>query len=549
MTGKDQRVIFSLNGNNGLPKRLEAFDDFNAVRDRPAAMTTSLVSLGFIKAAIRRSARFWCALAVVGLLVGIGFNVKYPSAYKASTSVLITYGPNDNPTSAVLDNQAIAQSRSVAQLALRKLGLQESVGGFAATISASVVTDRVILITVSAPSSAAAVTRANAVAAAFLQFRAEQMDTAQQLLLKSLQQQLDQAKQNVASINSQISQLSAQPTSSAQQADLKNLKAELGQAANQAAVDQQTISGTRASTATASAVTGSVVLDPAVPLAHSKLKYLLIYALTGFAVGLALGLGIVVVRAIVSDRLRRRDDVAYALGAPVKLSVGSVRQSRRRPGRRGPTATSDSDVQRIAAHLRGTVSASVGRPAALAVVPVDDAEVAARSLVSLAVSRAEEGQRVVLADLADGRPAAMLADSKAPGIRSVRIRDVQLTLAVPDRNEIAPAGPLGRARAGAQRSEFTDAVASACGSADLLLTLVTLDPSLAWEDLAMWATSAVVVVTAGRSSWAKIHAVGEMVRLAGLSLTSAVLVGADKTDESLGVPEHPGALTGIGDLG
>ena len=32
---------------------------------------------------------------------------------------------------------------------------------------------------------------------------------------------------------------------------------------------------------------------------------------------------------------------------------------------------------------------------------------------------------------------------------------------------------------------------------------------------------------------------GEMIRLGGTSLTSAVLVGADKTDESLGVPQHP----------
>ena len=46
---------------------------------------------------------------------------------------------------------------------------------------------------------------------------------------------------------------------------------------------------------------------------------------------------------------------------------------------------------------------------------------------------------------------------------------------------------------------------------------------------------AVAVVTAGRSSWTKINAVGEMIRLAGTRLVSAVLVGADKTDDSLGV--------------
>ena len=53
------------------------------------------------------------------------------------------------------------------------------------------------------------------------------------------------------------------------------------------------------------------------------------------------------------------------------------------------------------------------------------------------------------------------------------------------------------------------------------------------------------VVTAGRSSWTKVHAAGEMIRLAGTSLASVVLVGADKNDETLGVAQHPDALTGI----
>ena len=36
MTDKDQTGIFSLNGNNGLPERLEAFDDYNALENQPA---------------------------------------------------------------------------------------------------------------------------------------------------------------------------------------------------------------------------------------------------------------------------------------------------------------------------------------------------------------------------------------------------------------------------------------------------------------------------------------------------------------------------------
>jgi hypothetical protein len=102
-----------------------------------------------------------------------------------------------------------------------------------------------------------------------------------------------------------------------------------------------------------------------------------------------------------------------------------------------------------------------------------------------------------------------------------------------------PMGPLPAAASAARPWSATGALAAAYDSADLLLTLATLDPVLGAEHLPGWATDVVVVVTAGRSSSAKIHAVGEMTRLAGLPQPSAVLIGADKADVSLGVPWAP----------
>jgi hypothetical protein len=87
-------------------------------------------------------------------------------------------------------------------------------------------------------------------------------------------------------------------------------------------------------------------------------------------------------------------------------------------------------------------------------------------------------------------------------------------------------------------------LAAACSAADLLLTLAVLDPSLGADHLASWARGAVVVVTAGRSSAARIRAVSEMIRLSGTSLVSGVLIGADKTDESLGLTGKPDAEHG-----
>lgn len=544
MIDKDQTVTFSLNGNDGLPERLEAFDDFG-VEAPPAALSPALVSLGFIRGALRRGARFWCALAVLGLVIGVGICIKFPPAYKASTSVLITYGPDENPTEAVQDNQAIAQSKTVAEMAMAKLGVHQSVSSFTAATVVTVVTERVLQITVSAPTSDEAVSRANAVAAAFLKLRASQIETTQKLLMQTLQNQLTQDQKAVTAANSEINRLSA--TAPTDRSRLKSLQNRLLQAQNQAAVDQQAIQQANVNTGTLASVTGSTVLDPALAANHSKLKNLVLYGAIGLIAGLVVGMALIVVRTIVSDRLRRRDDVTHALGAPVKLSVAAVRLSRWRPGHHGLAAAGLAAVQRIASYLGAAEPHTIRGTATLAVVPVDDPRVAALSVASLAVARAREGRTVVVADLARGAPLATLLHAQDPGVHRVSVRDARLFLVVPDRGDLAPAGPIGEADA--QQSEFTAAVRTACVSADLLLTLVTLDPSIGAEHVATWATSAVAVVTAGRSSWAKIHAAGEMMRLAGLPLSSGVLVGADRTDESLGVAERLGALSGRAGLG
>ena len=540
---KDQMAALSLNGGSDLPERLWAYEDFTAVEDRPADSAVGLVSLGFIRAAIRRSAWFWCTMTVVGLLAGFGLYAKAPPAYQASTSLILTdLLPGSSPGSAILDDQAVAQSRTVAGLAVRKLGLRQSVSSFLAAYTVTVISPRVLLITVNAPSSTDAVSRANALATEYLRFRAYQLVTEQQLILKSLDQHITQAKQHISSISNQMSQLSAQSASSSQQARLSRLRTQRSQATVALNVLVQNTNNSQAGTQTeiVSEVKDSRVLDPAAPILHSRLKHLLIYIATGMILGLALGLGIVVVRALVSDRLFRRDDVTRALGAPVKLSVGKVRLTRWLPGRRGLAAARGADVNRIVTHLGRAVPPSSRGSAALAVVPVDDPQVAALCLVSLAVSCAQEGDQVVVADLCSGAPAARLLGAKDTGVRAVSVNGAHLVIVVPPRDDVVPVGPLPRTSRQTQPAPAGELVA-ACSSADLLLTLATLDPSLGGEHLPTWATDAVVVVTAGRSSWTKINAVGEMIRLAGTRLVSAVLLGADKTDESLGVIHTPGA--------
>ncbi len=486
------------------PEQVRDYDNFAGAEEPPAAeLTAGLTSLRFIGRALRRRAWLWCATAVAGLVIGLGLLRVLPPAYQASTSVLLTHNPTEDPGAAINTDLTLSQTRAVAQGALGRLGLRQSVGSLLAAYTVTIVTDRVLLITVNAPSSNEAVRRGQALAAEFLQFRADALHIQQRVVLATVGQQIAVAGRLVKSTTEGIAQLPAQPASATQPAALHHLQA-LQQQANVALAGLEQTAASYP-VITAAMVAGSGVLDAAaaIPRPHQVVRF---YLAAGFFVGLVLGLGIVMVGALASDRLRRRDDVAYALGAPVSFSVGSVHSARWLPGQLRLAAARGRDMRRIGAHLRRAVRAGSAR-AELAVVSLDNAQVVALSLVSLAVSCAVEGQRVLLADLTDGAPAARLLGVREPGVREVCVHDARLVVAVPDRHDVAPVGPLRPAAPRAQAGSATEDLASAYESADLLLTLVTLNPALGAEHVATWATDVIVVVTAGRSPAAKIHAV------------------------------------------
>ncbi|HEY1704927.1 MAG TPA: hypothetical protein VGG75_34960 [Trebonia sp.] len=547
MTDPDQKVASLMNGDGSRHRRPTAFPEFAASADQPSDVATGLVSLGYVWAAVKRRWRTVGALAAIGVLAGAGAYVKFPPAYKAEASVYITYASTENPTSAVDDNQTIAESHSVASLAMKKIGDHESLGAFASSYTVTVVTDSVLQITAGAPSASQAVAKANAVATEFLKFRAGEEQASAAAQLHQMEAGLAPDQNIVSNLNWQIWKTGQEPSSQAQQNQLKSLHTQETQASLNLTTLEQTISQNKTGSQTLPAVTGSVILDPGNLLAQSKTKSIGAYALYGLLGGLGVGLAIIVIGAVTSDRLRRRDDIARALGAPVRLSVGNVRLGGLR-GKSGVVeAARSADVQRIVAYLRGTLPTGTRR-ATLAVVAADDPKVAALSVTSLALACAADGRRVVLADLAKGAPAATLLDHGGPGVDRVTFREAELTLAVPGADEVLPRGPFNSGGA-ARRSRFTQEVSDACGSADVILTLATLDPGLGGEHLGTWADHAVAVVTAGASPWSRLQATGELVQIADVKLTGAILVGADKNDWSLGQAPDPDALLGIGGLG
>jgi capsular polysaccharide biosynthesis protein len=516
-------------------------DEYTYVDDRAADRGTGVTNLAFIKATLRRRRRFWLTFTVLGMVLGLGLALKAHPVYQASTSLLLTpqAAPGEASGAPILNEQSIAESRVVAGLALAQLGLRENISTFQASYTVTAPTDRILIITVNSPSGSEAVSEANALATQFLQFRANLVEAAQNLEVKALQQQLDQAQQHVSSIAAQIKQVSAQPASATQQSELKDLQTQENQAVGSLTLIQESNTQNKVSTQITSygVVHDSRVLDPAgLTPQHSRLKRLIEYAFIGLIGGLAVGMSIVVVGALISDRLRQRDDVARALGAPVKLSVSAVQRGHRRRGGRRRTAAWGTNVKRVAAYLDTAVPSSAHGPANLAVVPVDDIHFPAACLVALAASCAQRGLRIVVADLCENAPAARELGAGDPGVRMVSTQGANITVIVPDRDDVLPVGPL---QGSTSRVQAAEPVAAACASADLILVLAALDPSLGGEHLAGWARGAVAMVTAGESTAARIHAVGEMIRLAEMSLISGVLVGADATDESLGVLSMP----------
>jgi capsular polysaccharide biosynthesis protein len=495
--------------------------------------TGGLVSLAFFREALRRATWLWCLTALLGLVIGTGLYVRYPPAYHAQTSVLLVDEANQDPAVEVLTDQNLAESEPVAARVVRELGLRQSVASLQAAYSVTPITYTVLQFEVGAPSAAAAVQRASALATAYLQYRAKYAQTQEQQEVAQLNQEASAAQQSFEAIDTQISQLPTTQLTPPQKLQLDSLQTQLADQKQ----TMQYATGTEAATkaSTAAMVSGSYILDPPTLIAHSRVKGAALYVAGGLFVGLVLGMALVIVAALLSNRLRRRDDVAAALGAPVRLSVGSLRAPGRLPALPRRAAKRDRDVKRVSAYLQGRVSGSSRGPASLAVVAVDDPQTVASAVASLARARVRAGGQVVVADLSSGAPLARLLGAKGPGVHDVSQDGGRLLVAVPERDDLTPVGPMGDGSSPALWAQPDEAVVAAYSSADLLLTLVTLDPALGADHLATWASEAIAVVTAGRASAEKVNSAGEMIRLAGIRLDSAVLIGADRNDESLGV--------------
>jgi capsular polysaccharide biosynthesis protein len=518
--------------------------------------TSGVVTVGFLLAALGRRRKLWVTLAVLGLVIGGGLFHRLPPSTSATTTIFVPAGPVGNASDQINTDVALAQSEAVGNAVVQELHLPGTGQKFLGSYSVTSPSDQVIVVMLNAPTAAEATQWTNAVAAEFLKLRSAFAEAEQTQQEENYNAQVAQAQAKLTTITSELSDARS---SGADQSKISQLEQQQTLQSNAVSEARQTATSLilTSRVSTQEEVQFSRVLNPAALIHKSKVKSALTYVGGGLIGGLVLGVAIVIVGALLSEKLRRRDDVAYALGAPVLLSVGRLHEGLLRRGRvmraLRPRATRirERDMRRLVRYLRGAIPLGPAGAKSLAVVAASDPATVAEAVVTLATELGREGTRVLLADLSDGHKAGRRLGVTDPGLTLSRVgpKGKGFFLAIPAADDPAPAGPLSPAGSDAADLESAEAesaiaepaapesvknLAWVASTADVVLSLVSLDPAGGGFHLATWATTAVAVLTAGESSALYTRSIAEMVHTGGVRLHSGVLVAADKNDESLG---------------
>lgn len=508
----------------------------------------------YLRSALRCDRRWWVLAALLGAVLGVSTVFLLPPNSKASTTMLMVHPTNFDGESAMATDLSLLGTREVATRTVRALGLDEPPEAFQGSVSAEPVTTVVLRVNVSAPDDESAVRRVNALTREYLDFRAAELRSLSSGTISGYKSRITTMQEQVSAITRDYSIVAARGEAGQDQAI--ELLARRSQLSSQIVDMQRAVED--ASLTSESAISSTHVLDAATLQPRSEKRALVLNGGSGLIAGTALGVALVLFRALTSTRVRRRQDVSLALRTPVRLSV----RSRGRPERRFPLgglkslhrAWHGQDLAAMAQTLAGALSApghaarqtrkvregggrrrgapERARPISrdgLALAAMGNSAAAADILGATADLMREDGRSVLLVDLS---PSGAL-QKWAGGGGGVRRRTPRGGAEPHD--VVRPPGALELATAPRTDDESdVGQLAERWAAADVVLVLAGVDPGVDAESLASWVGQVVPLVTAGESTPELLETTAELVRAAGLGLPFALMVGADPHDESLG---------------
>jgi capsular polysaccharide biosynthesis protein len=480
----------------------------------PGVVQGSWVSLHYLRSALKRQWRVIAATTSAGVLLALTALILLPAPTTASSTVLLTHSATDDPLTAIESDESLLGTRTVSESVVSQLGLPLSPEQFRSTFTSTQLSTELIEIDLRAPTRSEAVTRLNTLARTFLEFRNEQLKNVSESTIQANDNQISQLQDAADELTKQYDSAIADDHGQLA-SDILGRKS---QQLEQIAVLQ---SQNQAYQVQVDALTSaSQVIDQAAVIPVSQPKRLVLGVMSGLVLGGGLGLAIVFVHALLSNSLRRREDVATALSRPVRFSAGAVRGLA--PWREGRRRRNLAVLARgLASAVPDDASGRVG----VALLGIGDLRSAATVLVAAARILQDAGDDVFLVDLTRE---GWLTQATPAG----------LPVHHPQEREGPTYGRLSLATSADNGPAADDPLHEAWVAADVVLVLGEIELGVGAGHLSIWADEVVLLVKAGKATAEFLRSVSRMLTRSGPNLEFAMLVGADHTDESLGVPRR-----------
>ena len=501
----------------------------NETADRADANPGSLgalVTFHYLRAAVRRRLLRCLLAGIIGLLLAGIWLWAVPTSPTASVTIMLAHDVRADPVSAMTTDVGLLTTRTVADRTVQRLGLSMSPEALLASVTVVPPNSNQLLeITMTAPNEGETLRRLDRFTSEYLAFRAQQVSAQSNEIIKGYQDRVDDLQKALDAVETRIDSVHSSGDTGQRLTDAVTQRSQLTDAIG---VLQDKIQQTELQRD--SVVRASMVIDPPALLKQAGLRHTLLVLVSGLLLGLAAGVGLAVVQGIVSDRLWLRVEVASALEAPVPLGVRRLAPLARvtRPLRALPPVRAADGRRRIErqrfAEVIGRAVLDPRRRTSLIVLCIRNSDEVSLGVVEAAVLVRRQGVVSTIVDLTEESSA-----TRALG----RLRDIGLE----DRPHVFRPAVVPSLMAGpAGLDVLADDLGSAPGSGAATIVLADVNPAVGVDHLAAWAGTALVAVSAGRSSAELVRTTGQMVRSAGLDLVGGVVLRSPRDDVSMGLP-------------
>jgi capsular exopolysaccharide synthesis family protein len=338
--------------------------------------------------------RKWVIAAIVAAVLAAAmlFSFRQTPVYEAKASVLVESSPTSGSTPSapnMATEKLVAGSSAVAKTVGELLKSDETPSELLRSLSVNVPVETEVLdFTYADEHPAVAQQRAQAFADAYLQFRKRKLEQDTQASRRSLQAQ-------IRTLNAALEALNKRAGASSSPGQQSLLQAQSTSLNSQIFILQERLAELSLSEDQSP---GRIVEDATVPERPSRPNHTL-HAVLGVVVGLILGIGVVLTREYVGDRIQGPKDLEYQVGAPVLSAIPAIR------ARRAPAAARlvtlhrpNSSAAEAFRHLRANfvVAAASHNAKTILITSAREQEGKTFTTANLGVVLAKAGHQVIV---------------------------------------------------------------------------------------------------------------------------------------------------------